>query len=266
MEAFPLKKIALSVLSLLLSVTLLVTASPVQQANAAQKQTELLISAAASLKDSLDVIEKQYEKAHPDIKLTFNYGSSGTLQKQIEEGAPADLFFSAGKKQMDALEKQGLVTGSKNLLLNDLVMIVPSDSKKKFTTVKELTDKSIKKIAIGQPESVPAGQYAKETLETRKVWDALQDKLVYAKDVRQVLTYVETGNVEAGFVYKTDALISTKVKIAIRVASDVHSPIVYPAGVVSDSKHSAEAKAFYAYLQTAEASSIFVKYGFSLPK
>lgn len=260
------KRIRVTALCLFVSISLLFAASPLHPAAATPKKTELLISAAASLKDSLDAIEKQYEKAHPTINLVFNYGSSGTLQKQIEQGAPADLFFSAGKKQMDALVKQDLVDSSKNLLQNELVMIVPSDSKMKFTTVKELTNKSIKKIAIGQPESVPAGQYAKETLTARQVWDSLQKKIVFAKDVRQVLTYVETGNVEAGFVYKTDALISKKVKIAIEIIAGLHSPIVYPAGVVSESKHGAQAKAFYAYLQSAEASTIFMKYGFALAK
>ncbi|AJY77677.1 molybdate ABC transporter substrate-binding protein [Paenibacillus beijingensis] len=263
MEEIMLRKVSLSILTLALMLTVLFI--PGQPAVAAKKQTELLVSAAASLKDSLDEIATVYEKAHPDIKLTFNYASSGTLQKQIEQGAPADLFFSAGKKQMDALVKQGFISERKTILTNSLVLVVPSDSKQKFTTVKELTSGGIKKVAVGQPESVPAGQYAKETLENRKVWDALQPKLVFAKDVRQVLTYVETGNVDAGFVYNTDALTSSKVKVALKVFPGVHTPIVYPAGVLSESKHSAEAKAFYTYLQSKEAGAVFKKYGFKLP-
>ncbi|MUT68024.1 molybdate ABC transporter substrate-binding protein [Paenibacillus sp. NEAU-GSW1] len=248
-----------------LLLALAILAAPIQPAAAAKAKTELLVSAAASLQDSLDEIEIAYEKANPDINLTFNYASSGTLQKQIEQGAPADLFFSAGKKQMDALVKQGLISESKTLLKNELVMVIPSNSKKTFMTIKQLTDKGIKKIAIGQPESVPAGQYAKEALTARKVWDSLEPKLVLAKDVRQVLTYVETGNVDAGFVYKTDALTSTKVKIALKISPSVHTPIVYPAGIVKETKHSTEAKAFYAYLQTKAATSVFEKYGFKLP-
>ncbi|MBB3113242.1 molybdenum ABC transporter molybdate-binding protein [Paenibacillus phyllosphaerae] len=130
--------------------------------------------------------------------------------------------------------------------------------------VKDLTDKEIKKVAIGQPESVPAGQYAKETLTARKVWDTLENKLVYAKDVRQVLTYVETGNVDAGFVYKTDALTSKKVKNAINVLPSVHAPTLYPAGVLKESEHAAEATAFYTYPQSKEANTVFKKYGFKL--
>ncbi|MCD9022134.1 molybdate ABC transporter substrate-binding protein [Cohnella silvisoli] len=262
MEEIVLRKVWVSALTLALLLSVLATS--VHPAVAAKNKTEILISAAASLKDSLDEIEKEYEKVHPDINLTFNYGSSGTLQKQIEQGAPADLFISAGKKQMDALVKQDLISDNTNLLKNELVLVVPLDSKRKWTTVKELTDKDIKKIAIGQPESVPAGQYAKETLNSRKVWDDLEPKLVYAKDVRQVLTYVETGNADAGFVYKTDALTSKKVKIAIKIIPEVHTPIVYPAGLVKDSKHSTEAKEFYKYLKTKEASTIFEEYGFKL--
>ncbi|WP_370636347.1 molybdate ABC transporter substrate-binding protein [Cohnella sp. CFH 77786] len=247
-----------------LALLLIVLSSSIHPALAAKKKTELLVSAAASLKDSLGEIGKLYEKQHPDIEVTFNYGSSGTLQKQIEQGAPADLFFSAGKKQVDALAKQDLIGENKTILLNELVLVVPADSKLTFTTVKQLTDEAVKTVAIGQPESVPAGQYAKETLTARKVWDVLQDKLVYAKDVRQVLTYVETGNADAGFVYKTDALTTKKARIALKIIPGVHSPIVYPAGIVKESKHPAEAKAFFVYLQSKEAGAVFTKYGFKL--
>jgi len=237
---------------------------PAEPASAKEKTT-LLVSAAASLKDGLDRIEEIYEKSHPDIDLQFNLGSSGTLQKQIEQGAPADIFLSAGKKQMDALIDAKLIAKSMLLLKNDLVLVVPSDSNLKIKSVKELTDKAIKKVAIGQPESVPAGQYAKETLEVRKVWDPLKSKLVYAKDVRQVLTYVESGNAEAGFVYRTDALSSNKVKIALKVHSYAHKPIVYPAAVLKESKHSDEANDFYEYLQSSEAKAVFTSFGFKLP-
>ncbi|RAP74887.1 molybdate ABC transporter substrate-binding protein [Paenibacillus montanisoli] len=250
-------------LSLALPAALL--AASTQPAVAAPKKTELLVSAAASLKDSLAEIEKGYEASHPSIDLVFNLGSSGTLQKQIEQGAPVDLFFSAGSKQMDALVDKKLIGRSTLLLKNELVMVVPKTSKKAFTTVKQLVDKDIETVAIGQPESVPAGQYAKETLQTRKVWDSLQSKLVYAKDVRQVLTYVETGNVDAGFVYKTDAMTSKKASIALRIIPGVHKPILYPAGIVKDTKHPKEAAAFYSYLQGSKADAIFAKYGFKLP-
>jgi len=263
-----LKRILHGVLATVVTVSLAVGLSStagVGNVEAASKKTEIIVSAAASLQDSLDKIAVLYEKQHPDIDLVFNYGASGTLQKQIEQGAPADLFFSAGDKQMDALVDGGLITDHKMLLKNQLVVVVPSDSKVKMTTITELTGAAFKKVAVGQPESVPAGQYAQQSLTAKKVWDTLQSKLVFAKDVRQVLSYVETGNVDAGFVYKTDALTSKKVKIALTVGAHVHKAINYPAGIVKDSDHQNEAKAFYSYLQTKEVLDIFKSYGFLLP-
>ncbi|WP_379154484.1 molybdate ABC transporter substrate-binding protein [Paenibacillus sp. sgz5001063] len=255
------KKFAGVVMAVLLAAGLLAVLE--KQVEAAKK-TEIIISAAASLQDSLDKISVLYEKQHPDIDLVFNYGASGTLQKQIEQGAPADLFFSAGDKQMKALVDGGLVSDNTELLKNQLVLVVPSDSKSSITTITQLTDKAFKKVAIGQPESVPAGQYAQQSLTAKNVWDTLQSKLVFAKDVRQVLSYVETGNADAGFVYKTDALTSNKVRIALTVGAHVHKPINYPVGVMKESKHQTEAKAFYSYVQTKSASDIFTSYGFML--
>ncbi|WP_342564496.1 molybdate ABC transporter substrate-binding protein [Paenibacillus sp. FSL R7-0345] len=259
---FKFKKLATVVMSVLLATG--VSAAAGGHTEAAAKKTEIIVSAAASLQDSLDKIAVQYEKQHPDIDLVFNYGASGTLQKQIEQGAPADLFFSAGDKQMTALVDGGLITEKKQLLKNQLVLVVPSNSKTKITTITQLTDKAFKKVAVGQPESVPAGQYAQQSLTAKNVWDTLQSKLVFAKDVRQVLSYVETGNADAGFVYKTDALTSNKVKIALTVGGHVHKAINYPVGIIKESDHLAEAKAFYNYVQTKAAGSVFTSYGFSL--
>lgn len=165
---------------------------------------------------------------------------------------------------MTALVDGGLISDNTGLLKNQLVLVVPSDSKTSITTITQLTDKAFKKVAVGQPESVPAGQYAQQSLTAKKVWDALQSKLVFAKDVRQVLSYVETGNADAGFVYKTDALTSKKVKIALTVGAHVHKAINYPVGIVKDSTHQAEAKAFYDYVQTTAADAVFTSYGFQL--
>lgn len=225
--------------------------------------TEITVSAAASLKDAMEEIKSLYEVKKTGVKLTLNFGSSGALQQQIEQGAPVDLFISAGKSQMDALEeKQMLVKESRvNLLGNDLVLIVGKDN----NTVKSFADLSkpdVKHVGIGNPESVPAGKYAKEALTSLKLWDGLKAKYVEAKDVRQVLSYVETGNAEAGLVYKSDASISDKVKVAAAAPADSHKPIVYPAAVISDAKNSAVAGEFLEFLQTAEAQQIFSEYGF----
>ncbi|WP_310551970.1 molybdate ABC transporter substrate-binding protein [Paenibacillus glufosinatiresistens] len=235
------------------------------EAEAARK-TELLVSAAASLQGSLEKIESRYEKLHPDIDLVFNYGASGTLQKQIEQGAPADLFFSAGDKQMEALVKGGLVETRTDVLKNQLVVVVPAHSGTgSLNTIRQLEEEGFKRIAIGQPESVPAGQYARQSLESKGIWKPIQNKLIFAKDVRQVLSYVETGSVDAGFVYKTDAAGSSKVKIALAVSLPDRQSIRYPLGIVKGTRHAEEAKAFYAYLQSKPARDVFVSFGFQLP-
>lgn len=229
-----------------------------------EKPVELTISAAASLQDAFKEIEKQYKKKEPNIKLSFNFGGSGALQQQIEQGAPADLFFSAAEDKFQTLVKKGIINEKegKNLLGNELVLVVPKESSLK--TFQELKEEKVKKLAIGTPESVPAGKYAQASLTHGNLWNDLQNKIVFTKDVRQVLTYVETGNVDAGIVYKTDALISDKVKIVDAAPANSHEPIHYPVGVIKESKHKKEATSFYEYLQSKDAQSIFKKYGFTI--
>jgi molybdate transport system substrate-binding protein len=235
-------------------------------ATAKVKQTELILSVAASLQDSLKEFAGWYAKKHPDIKLTFNFGSSGALQQQIEQGAPVDLFISAGKKQMDDLQNKHLLAEDKqvNLVTNTLVVVVPNNMDS-LIVVSDLNKPAIKKIAIGDVEAVPAGAYAKEALQYEKLWDVLQPKYVFAKDVRQVLNYVETGNVDAGFVYRTDALTSTKVKIALTIKVESHQLILYPAGIVKNTKHLNEAAELLNQLQSKEAVETFSKFGFEKP-
>ncbi|MCR8842688.1 molybdate ABC transporter substrate-binding protein [Paenibacillus sp. SC116] len=232
------------------------------------EKVELTISAAASLTDALTEIQKSYEAAHPNIKLNFNFGASGALQQQIEQGAPADLFLSAAPKNMKALVDKALIDTNqqRTLLSNELVVIVPKEANTTLESLEDFKKEDVKKLAIGIPESVPAGNYAKEALTYAQLWEPLQAKTVQAKDVRQVLQYVETENVDAGFVYKTDALTSSKVKIAFPVDPNSYSPVQYPVGIVKSTKHSKETEAFYTYLQSKEALDVFVKYGFSIPK
>ncbi|MCP3743861.1 molybdate ABC transporter substrate-binding protein [Paenibacillus sp. A3M_27_13] len=229
---------------------------------------ELTISAAASLTDALKEIQHSYESTHTGIKLNFNFGGSGALEKQIEQGAPSDLFLSASTKNMKSLVDQQLIDTKKQKtwLANELVAVIPADGTMNIASVTDLTKKEVKKVAIGIPESVPAGNYAQEALMKAKLWDTLQSKLVQAKDVRQVLQYVETGNADVGFVYKTDALTSQKAKIAFEVDPKTYSPVEYPIGIVKASKHIQEAEDFYAYLQSQESLNIMAKYGFTIPK
>nr|WP_223192866.1 molybdate ABC transporter substrate-binding protein [Paenibacillus sedimenti] len=232
------------------------------------EKVELTISAAASLTDACKEIQTAYESKNKNIKLNFNFGASGALQQQIEQGAPSDVFISAAAKNMKVLVDKQLIDSSRqiNLLLNELVVVVPADGEAAIGQMSDLSSADMKHLAIGEPQTVPAGGYAKEALANAKLWEPLQDRIVQAKDVRQVLTYVESGNAEAGFVYKTDALSSKKVKVAFSVDPKTYAPIAYPAGIVKATKHNKEAADFYAYLQTKDAQDIFMKFGFSIPK
>ncbi|MED3561933.1 molybdate ABC transporter substrate-binding protein [Bacillus xiapuensis] len=227
-----------------------------------QKTVELTVSAAASLQNALNDIKSNFEKEHANITINYNFGASGALQQQISQGAPVDLFFSAAEDKFDKLVQESLIEKTKgtNLVGNDLVLVVPKDSKKGIQTFADLVKAD--KISIGTPESVPAGKYAKETLEHLNIWKAVEGKAVYAKDVRQVLTYVETNNVDAGIVYKTDALISPKVKIVATAKKNTHGPIIYPLGIIKNSSHPKEAQLFYDFLQGQNSMKILEKYGF----
>ncbi|WP_028610763.1 molybdate ABC transporter substrate-binding protein [Paenibacillus harenae] len=238
-----------------------------QTPETASDTVELTISAAASLTDALGEIRNRYESKNKSVKLYFNFGASGALQQQIEQGAPADLFLSAAPKNMKALVDKELIDADKQktLLTNELVVVIPSDGKSVIGSMAELTNKKVNNVAIGIPESVPAGSYAKEALLNANLWEALQTKMVQGKDVRQVLQYVETGNADAGFVYRTDALTSQKVTTAFAVDPTTYAPVEYPIGIVKATNHSLEAERFYRFLQSKEALAVFLKYGFSIP-
>lgn len=227
------------------------------------KPTEIMISAAASLQNSLTELQKDYTQKTPGLKLTYVFGASGTLQQQIEQGAPADLFISAGKAQMDALEQKNLIVKESkvNLLGNDLVLVTGKDNST-VTSLEDLSKSSVGKISIGTPESVPAGKYAQESLTNLKLWDIIKPKFVLAKDVTQVLNYVETGNVDAGIVYQSDAQGSTKVKVVTVMPASSYKPVAYPAAVIAATKNKQAAEDFLKYLQSSDAKQIFAKYGF----
>jgi molybdate transport system substrate-binding protein len=226
-------------------------------------KTELTISAAISLKDSLDKIIQLYRAQTPDVAMHTNYGASGTLQRQAEEGAPVDIFVSASSDQMDALESEGLIlAGTRfNLVRNSLVLIAPKGTHE-ISGFSDLTQPDVKTIAIGEPQTVPAGKYAKEVLTHFGIYDSVKPKLALAKDVRQVLTYVATGNADAGIVYATDARISSQVVVVATAPADSHDPVVYPAAIMKSSKDAAAAKAFLEFLAGEKARAVFKKYGF----
>lgn len=238
--------------------------TPVQTKGETQK---ILISAAASLSVVMDDITTQFKAEHSDIVVEVNYGSSGALQKQIEQGAPADLFVSAGMKQMDALEEQALLEKSTPLLKNEMVIV----ANKQFVNIALANDVSVAKllneinptyIAIGEPDTVPAGQYARQVLQHEKLWDAWKEQYVYAKDVRQVLNYVEQGNAELGFVYLSDAISSNKVDIIHHIDSITHDPITYPIAILKNSKQIEAAQLFFDYLLSEELTALYEQNGF----
>ncbi len=229
-------------------------------------KVNLTVSAAISLKDALDEVKQIYTADNPSVSIAINYGASGTLQLQIEQGAPVDVFLSAAPKQMDALDSKGLLLEGtrKDLLRNEVVLIVPKDSSLGISSFQDLTRADVKQVALGEPTSVPAGQYAKEVLTSMGIYDAVNSKAVLGKDVRQVLTYVETGNVDAGIVYSTDALSSSKVKVVAQAPPKSHSPVIYPVAVIKSSKNPSAAKQFAAFLSSPKAAAIFHKFGFIL--
>jgi molybdate transport system substrate-binding protein len=266
------KKRTLTVIIGMLAATLLAAGcgGEAKQAPApAAQPVELTISAAASPKDALAEIKTGYEKKNPTVKLVYNLGGSGALQKQIEQGAPADIFISAAPKQMNDLEAKNLVNKAtrKNLVENKLVLVVPENSALGLSKFEDITSAKVEKFSMGETATVPAGQYGQQVLQKLGLWDKVKDKAVFAKDVRTVLTYVSTGNVEAGIVYKTDAVSpGAKVKIAAVAPEGSHQPIIYPVAILSGAKQGKAAEDFLAYLAGPEAKAVFEKYGFTMTK
>lgn len=242
------------------------TASVKEESLESTEKTELVIAAAASLKEATSDIESAFEEKNKNIDLIFTYGGSGSLQQQIEQGSPTDVFISAGSKQMNALDDEGLLLdGTKtDLLTNKVVLITPKD-KTDLTSFEDLNSNKVAQIGLGEPSTVPVGQYTEEVLESMGILDSVKNsgKVVYAKDVKEVLTWVETGNVDAGVVYETDAKGSNNVNIVCEAPENSHDEIVYPVAIIKDSKSSEEAKEFVDFLKSDEGKTIFKEYGFS---
>ena len=229
---------------------------------------DVQLAAAASLKNVYDEkLIPMFEEKYPGVTVTPTYASSGDLQKQIENGLKADVFMSAGNKQMDALIEEGYIDNSSNVktLENKLVLIVPADSNSNMTSFEDL--KNVEgNIAIGDPESVPAGQYANESLHNLGIWDDVESKLSLATDVTAVLNQVAQGSAECGLVYTTDAKSSDDVKVIAEAPEDSLKDIVYPVAPLKDSEHADAANKFVEFLQTPEAQDVFVEYGFTIHK
>ena len=225
----------------------------------------ITVSAAASLQDALDAITPQFAKAYPNITVDYNFASSGALQRQIEQGAPADVFLSAASNQMDALLEKELILyeSRRDLVANKLVLIAPMESTLTMTDVAQLKSVRVDHVAVGEFRSVPAGYYANQVFQALNLLDTFQSKFVFGNNVRSVLAAVESGNVDLGVVYASDAVLSNQVKVLATVPKDLHQPIVYPVSVINTSPHPESAQAFIDFLTTDLAQTMFEEFGFN---
>ena len=245
-----------------LAVALLCFASIMDGCHSSQ-QVILTLSVAASLQDSITEVETAYRRDHT-IEFRNNFGASGTLAREIEQGAPVDAFISAGAKPTDQLAAEGLLQQETraDLLRNSLVLIAPTGSD--LQSFEALKGHQVRTIALGDPASVPAGLYGKQALESLHLYEQLRARIVLAKDVRQVLAYVETGNADAGLVYATDAQLSHGVRVVAIAPENAHDPIVYPVAAIRSSQNQAAVRDFIAFLRSPAAREIFARHGFKM--
>jgi molybdate transport system substrate-binding protein len=230
----------------------------------AQSAREITVSAAVSLKDAFREISKQFE-GRAGAKVNFNFGASGALQKQIESGAPVDVFASAGIPQMDALATRGLIAPEtrRDFARNTLVLIVPADSTSGIVSFTDLGSAKVTKLAVGNPKTVPVGQYAEQALTRLGLWERLGPRLILAEDVRQALDYVARGEVDAGIVYVSDVRATgDRVRTVATAPAESHDPILYPIAVVNASSRQEAARAFIDAVMSDEGQRILEKYGF----
>jgi len=242
------------------------TGIPTAETPVSEQESEtILVSAAASLTEAFTDMEPQFEAENPGVDVNFNFAGSGSLRTQIEGGAPVDVFASADQNQMNILAGEGLIENSsrKNFAQNSLVLIVPASSTLNITGIEDLTAPEIERIAIGNPETAPVGKYTTQSLTEAGIWDQLEGKTVLAEDVKQVLVYVERGEVDAGFVYMTDAKTAEPGKIKVVATVPVTTPVSYPIAVVSASDNKEEAQEFLDFVTGEEGQKILEGYGFT---
>ena len=246
-----------------LAVFLTIHGAILAQTAVTNEKRQVTVSIAASLRNAIEKIQRLYAEENPDVSLVFNFGASGALQQQIEQGAPVDIFLPASPKQMDALQENDLVLAGtrRDLLVNQVVLIAPPDSQSPRDFA-GLAGTDIKLIALGDPASVPAGDYGRQILNSLGIWAAVKPKLILSKDVRQVLTYIESGNADAGIVYGSDAQSSGRVRVVAVAPTGSHEPVVYPVAVMRDAKNAELAKKFIDFLSSERSRGVFRKYGF----
>jgi molybdate transport system substrate-binding protein len=231
------------------------------------RAVDISVFAAASLQEALTEIGSAYEGANGG-HVVFNFGASSLLARQIEQGAPADLFFSADEEKIERLEKKALLLADsrRTLLSNTLVVVVPAGAANTPKSIRDLAQPAVGKLALAQPETVPAGLYAREHLQRVGLWDAVKAKVIPAENVRAALAAVASGNVDAGIVYKTDALTSRNVKVAVEIPAAEGPKISYELAILKRSRQVDEARRFAEYLASASARRSFEKFGFIVPR
>ncbi|MHC1726997.1 MAG: molybdate ABC transporter substrate-binding protein [Syntrophobacteraceae bacterium] len=239
---------------------------PFSFAGIAFAEQELIVSAAASLTNAFGEIGKKFESANPGTKVVFNFAASGALLQQIDKGAPVDVFASADQKTMDqATEKKLILSDTrKDFVKNELVLIIPSGSKAQVKSIRDLTAGGIGKIALGNPESVPAGRYAREVLTNEGIWEQLKPGYIFGESVRQVLDYVVRGEVDAGFVFATD-VVAAKDRVKVVLEAQKHKPITYPIAVVGSTKNKDLPRRFVDFVLSKDGQEILSRYGFGKP-
>jgi len=226
---------------------------------------EITVSAAISLKNAFEEIGKTFMEKRAGVKVVFNFAGSGDLARQIEAGAPVDVFASAAPRDMDDIDRKGLVAfnSRKNFAGNALVLIKPANSNMPINSLEDLRRREVGKIAIGNPQTVPAGRYAEEALRHFNLWEGLKEKLIFAENVRQVLDYVARSEVDAGLVYSTDAMARSKeVKVVMKLPEGSHRPVVYPIGVIKGTKEEPLSRSFVDFVISSEGQKTLNKYGF----
>ncbi len=232
----------------------------------ASAEQELIVSAAASLTNAFGEIGKKFESANPGTRVIFNFGASGALLQQIDKGAPVDVFASADQKTMDQAAEKGLIISGarKDFASNELVLILPHGAKTPVKALQDLTAGEIGKIALGNPDSVPAGRYAQEVLTNEGLWEKLKPRFIFGESVRQVLDYVSRGEVDAGFVFATDAAVA-KDNVSVALEATKHKPVTYPIAVIGSTKNRDLATLFVNFVLSGEGREILFSYGFKKP-
>ena len=241
------------------------TPEPEADASDEAEPVELLVGAAMSLYDVTKDLAEAYQAENPHVTLDFTYASSGALQGQIEEGAPIDIFMSAAAAQMWNLEEQGLIYGTgRNVVTNTVALIVPADSDLDIESFADLASDHVGIVGVGDPEAMPIGRFAQEVFVSLEIDDVVYEKAVLGSDVRQILTWVELGEVDAGVVFMTDAITSEDVRVIEVADGALHSPSVNPVGIVETSAHREAAQSFIDFLFSDAARAIFERHGFTM--